>query len=207
VAIRLRRTRSQTVRKFRLHKQEWVDPHPWIPGTKPEKILFAGLVKRGIYFRYQDDFPIEDRYISGILQDRNFKPDFIVPEWKIIFDPYGDFVHSRPEAIGTKERPGPDAWKEVYYRSKGYEFIHPWSSQVEAFGADWFISLSERLKHPPMFKLGREDLLHKAARGYKLGPNLGLGANAVAAANHARAKPKSLTLRVGQRRRNIRRTR
>lgn len=207
MALRVRRERRQSIGKFKLTKADWIDPYPWIPGTRPEKILFAVLVRRGIYFRFQDDFPVEDRYLSAILQERNFKPDFIVPEWKIIYDPYGDFVHSQPSAIGTPERPGPDVWKDVYYRSKGYEFIHPWSSQIEQSGGDWMVDLSKRIHLPPMFPLNKEDAQWKAAQGYKLGPNLGLGANAVAAANHARARPKSLGLRVGQRRRNVRRTR
>lgn len=199
--LRVRRERRQSVGRFKIKKAEWIDPFPWIPGTHPEKLLFASLVARRIYFIFQGDFPITDRFVFPLLQDRNFKPDFVVPEWKIIYDPYGDFAHSRPESIGTPAHPGPDVWKQVYYEGKGYEFIHPWSSQIETLGPEWMIDLSTRIHHPPMFPLSKEDQAFKRAYGYRLGPNLGAGATGTAAANHARAKPKPIGLRAGRRRR------
>jgi hypothetical protein len=151
--FRVRRERRSGTGKFKLKKPLWVDPFPWIPGTHPEKLLFAALVRRGIYFRFQDDFPKADQRVFPILQDRDFKPDFIVPEWKIIYDPYGDFAHSQPRAFGQMGKdgkwiPGSDVWKQVYYESKGYEFIHPWTSDIERFGPDWMIDMSDRIHQP-----------------------------------------------------------
>ena len=183
----IRRTRRPG--HIRLHRPRWIDPFPGIPGTEPEKRIFAALVSRRIYFIFQGDFPIEDRYISGLLQVRNFKPDFIVPEWKVIFDPFSEFHHSLPDAIES------DAWKSVYYESKGYEFIHPWSKDVEEQGGNWAINLSTRLHGPPRFPLNKEEASYKARVGYHLGPNLGLGSTSVAAANRKRRRPKALRLR------------
>lgn len=203
MTLRVRRTRRAGVGKFKLKAPEWVDPFPWIPGTHPEKLLFAALVRRRIYFRFQDDFPKADKRVFPILQDRDFKPDFVVPEWKIIYDPYGDFAHSQPRSFGQFKNgvwvPGADVWKQVYYESKGYEFIHPWTSDIERFGPDWMIDQADRIHHPPMFPLDAEDRAHKAATGYKLGPYLGLGAKSTGIANHLRAKPHPKTVRVGQR--------
>jgi hypothetical protein len=203
MTLRVRRERAGH-RGFRLKQPVWVDPFPFIPGTHPEKLLFAALYRRGIYFRFQDDFPIADKHKFPILQDRDFKPDFIVPEYKIIYDPYGDFAHSQPRSFGKylpdgTYIPGADVWKQVYYESKGYEFIHPWTSEIEKYGADWMIDQSQRIHHAPQFKL--TDPLDIAAKptGYRLGPNLGLGANSTAIANHLRAKPHPKTMRVGQR--------
>lgn len=182
-------------RKFRVKKAAWIDPFPWIAGTHPEKLLFAALVRRRIYFIFQGELTLGK---GGLLQDRNFKPDFIVPEWKIIYDPYGDFAHTQARAIGTREKPGADVWKEVYYRSLGYEFIHPWTSVIERLGADWMIDLSDRLHKPPMFPLTPEDAAWKKRQGYKLGPNVGLGSNSTAIANHLRAKGKPRTIRVNR---------
>lgn len=206
MTLRVRRDRRRGPVRWKLKKPEWIDPYPWIPGTHPEKLVFAALVRRRIYFRFQDDFPVADKRVFPILQDRDFKPDFIIPEWKVILDPYGDFAHSQPRSFGHRDPngswvPGSDVWKQVYYESKGYEFIHPWTSDIEKYGPDWMINLSSRLRQPPLFKLTDPRDIAAKPQGYLLGPNLGLGANATAAANHLRAKPKPLGLRVGQRKR------
>lgn len=182
--------RRRRITKFRLRKAAWIDPFPWIPGTAPEKRIFAALVQRKIYFIFQGDFPIEDRVLSGLLQQRDFKPDFIIPEYKVILDPFSEFHHSLPDAIQS------DAWKSVYYNSKGYEFVHSWSLDVEKFGGDWAVMQSVRLRGAPRFPLNKEEQSFKNTVGYRLGPNLGLGSTSVAAANRKRKRPKALGLRT-----------
>lgn len=199
MALRTRRIRRQGPTKFRLKKREWIDPFPFIPGTRPEKMIFAALVARGIYFIFQGDFPVDDRYRSPLLQERNFKPDIIVPEWKVIYDPFSEFHHSLPDAIKS------DAIKAMIYEGKGYEFVHPWSKEVEEKGGEWAVHESKRIFGPKLADLSKEDQRIKAQVGYRLGPNLGLGAFSVGIANSKRTKPKSKDLRVGRRRRTIRR--
>ena len=187
--IGVRRRRRQDGVKFRLHAARWLDPFPDIEGTVPEKMIFAELVRQGFYFIFQGDFPKADRYVQVTADDPDFKPDIIVPEWKVIFDPFGDYHHSKESARAS------DARKLAFYEAKGYEFIHPWSSDVERFGGAWVLQQSKRIYGPPMFKLDAEDQMWKFSRGYKLGPNVGLGLAGIRAANRKRARPKSPLLR------------
>jgi len=201
VPARLGTRRNRRVSTFRLHKPEWIDPFPEIPGTRPEKRVFEALVKRGIYFVFQGDFSAAEKKRSALLQVALFKPDFIIPEWRVILDPFGDFAHSQPAAVRR------DFWKMIYYESigtkVGYEFIHPWSTDIERNGGDWVVGLSKRLGGPKLAQLSAEDRAHRA-RGFRLGENLGLGATGVAAANRARARPKMVGLRRGRGRRRTR---
>lgn len=187
--------RHRRISKFRLHKPQWIDPYPGIPGTRPEKRVFEALVNRRIYFVFQGDFSAAEKKHSPLLQVVGFKPDFIIPEWRVILDPFGDFAHTQPHAL---ER---DQIKLIYYEAIGpkigYEFIHPWSTDIERYGGDWVITLSKRLMGPKLAQLSAEDRAHQASRGYKLGENLGLGATGTGAANRARRRPPAVRLRRG----------
>lgn len=170
---------------FRLHKPRWVDPFPWIPGTEPEKRIFEALVRRGIYFKFQFDLTREELEKSGgLLTPSAFKPDFIVPEYKVIIDPFSDFHHSLPDA---RKR---DVFKYVLYvRVLGYKFYTPWSSEVIREGGLRIIQGIPEFYGPPTVELkDPKDIEAKRSPGYRLGPNLGLGANSVAAANKKRAR-------------------
>ena len=63
-----------------------------IPATIPEKLVFAELVQRevGFYFSwYIGDIPftwVHERY----------RPDFILPDYRIIIEVYGVYWHTRP---------------------------------------------------------------------------------------------------------------
>lgn len=193
-----RRKRRSTRGVFRLKKPIWRDPFPQIPGTRPEKRLFEALWRRGIYFIFQGDLPAEDRFNSPLLQPTDFKPDFIVPEWKIIYDPFGDFAHTQTDSIVR------DRIKSVLYQALGYEFIHPWSTELEEFGGDWMVDLSHRIHGPKLFKLPDKEKPF-FAHGYRIGENVGLGATSVAAANSKRTKvkPRTIRRRVGRGRRRL----
>ena len=184
-----RRRRRQDGVKFRLQAARWIDPFPWIAGTVPEKIVFAELVRQGVYFVFQGDFPKADRYVQVTAEDPGFQPDFVLPEWKIILDPFGDYHHSKEEARAS------DARKLVFYEAKGYEFIHPWSSDIERYGGGWVLAQSQRLKGPPMFPLDPEDQRYKLSPGYRLGTHVGAGLAGIRAANRKRARPKAPLLR------------
>lgn len=191
--LSIRRNRRKRPTKFRIHKAEWIDPFPDILGTRPEKMIFAELVARRIYFIYQGDWPIADRSISVLAQARYFKPDFIVPEYKVIFDPFSDYFHSTPAAIKS------DYWKSVDYTGKGYEFVTSWSTEVEAKGGSWAVNQSKRILLPPVQPLqDAEDIYWKRVQGYRLGPNVGLGATSTAAANRRRRRQLSPVLRPSQ---------
>ena len=203
-----RRQRRVGKNAFRLKKTPWRDPYPAIPGTEPEKRLFEALMRRHVYFIFQGDAPdLVKTERRLLLNDRIFKPDFILPEYKVIIDPFGVFHHSLPEAIKR------DAWKSVVYRAAGYAFYHPWWSErgwewqegsaFTPLGTNTLAVLARipELRRPPAFKLkDPKDIAAKRSPGYRLGKNLGAGANSVALANATRKRPKALGLRVGRRR-------
>ena len=195
-----RRRRRRDPVKFRLFTPKWQDPYPEVAGTLPEKIIFAELRLSGIYFIFQGDFPKEDRYVQVSADDPGFKPDFILPEWKVILDPFGDYHHSKDfageEALNKLTLS--DSRKLMFYEKKGYEFVHPWSSEVLKYGGGWVLQQSKRLQGPPLFPLNPEESRFKAMQGWHPGEHIGLGSTGVGAANTARAKrrgTKTLLLR------------
>lgn len=120
--VKVRRGRRQTPGKYRLKKAPWWDPFPWIPGTEPEKRVFAALYELKVYFIYQGQVPEFDRggeYWQ--MRPPNYKPDFVLPEYRLIIDPFSPFHHSLEEAV---ER---DVNKVVAYSVAGYAYYHPWA--------------------------------------------------------------------------------
>lgn len=203
---RLSARRTRRPSKFRRRVAHWIDPYPQIPGTLPEKMIFDALKRRRIYFIFQGELA-DLGYGNGnstLLQDVGFQPDIVCPEYKVIYDPFGDFAHSKSSSVGSRydvtqrinlEHIGRDAWKSVYYRSLGFEFIHPWSTDVAKYGGDWVVDQSQNIRRPVQFALNSTDLFYKMTLGYRLGKHVGAGANAQALANSKRRKPKPFTLK------------
>lgn len=120
--VRVRRTRRQAPGRFKLHKPGWVDPYPMIPGTEPEKRVFAMLMMMRVFFIYQGQVPeFEKGSPMFTLGPPNYKPDFVLPEYRLIIDPFSPFHHSLLEAV---ER---DVRKVVAYSAAGYAYYHPWA--------------------------------------------------------------------------------
>lgn len=120
MALQVNRTRSG--KGFRLHKPKWIDPYPEIPGTEPEKRVFAALRLMNIYFIYQGQVPeFEKGNPFWTLAPPNYKPDFVLPEYRLIIDPFSPFHHSKKEAV---ER---DVRKVAAYSVAGYAYYHPWA--------------------------------------------------------------------------------
>lgn len=120
--VKVRRGRRQTPGTFRLRKPPWWDPFPFIEGTEPEKRVFAALYDMRIFFIYQGQVPeFEKGGEFWTLAPPNYKPDFVLPEYKLIIDPFSPFHHSLEEAV---ER---DVRKVVAYAAAGYAYYHPWA--------------------------------------------------------------------------------
>lgn len=193
-SLRTRRNRRQGGVKFRIYTPKWQDPYPWIPGTEPEKRTFAALVRHGFYFWFQPERLIPEDYTTAALEQgtlltkHDYVPDFVLPEYKVIFDPFGDYHHSLPQQREA------DGWKMAYYESMGYEFVHDWASIINRNGGEWFLGRSKRIWQAPKYKLSPLDQARKASVGYFLGPNLGLGSKSVAISNKKRAVRKTLGL-------------
>lgn len=216
-----RRNRRQTRVKFRLHKPQWIDPYPQIPGTEPEKRIFAELVNRRIFFIYQGQIPELTRGLYVTLAIPGYKPDFVIPEYKVIIDPFSPFHHSLPDAA---ER---DRAKIALYTAFGYTYYYPWAIApgvflldqrtlapnrnnplrprvrdpltVKGSAADVIAAIPE-LRRPKIGKLTDKQKRLAKHPGYELGPFLGAGANSVGAANRKRRKPPKLGLQTGTRR-------
>lgn len=225
MALKTRRHRRQTVGRFKLHKQEWVDPYPQIDGTEPEKRVFAQLIAHGIYFIFQGQIP--EFEVGGKMYyaaPPNYKPDFVLPEYKLIIDPFSPFHHSLKDAA---ER---DADKIARYAAAGYAYYHPWAigpgiwswtqrhdvvnrklnsaygkvnrkiTRGQVFGTYDMLSMIPELTMGPRYPLiDPRDVKAKRSPGYRIGQYLGAGANSVAAANHKRRRPPLLSLRSGSR--------
>ena len=122
MAIRTRRKRRQTEGRFKLHQTPWFDPNPGIPGTEPEKRVFAMLKEMGIYFIYQGQVPeFEKGNKYWQMAPPGYKPDFVLPEYRLIIDPFSPFHHSLKEAVAR------DIEKVVSYSVVGYAYYHPWA--------------------------------------------------------------------------------
>jgi hypothetical protein len=218
MALRQRRKRRTGVGRFIQRKAPWIDPFPHIPGTEPEKRIFAELHQRRYFFIFQ----------GQVAAKPYFKPDFVLPEYKVIIDPFSPFHHSLEEAVAR------DSEKIAMYTALGYRYYHPWAIAPGIFLFDqnvWRRVVKEQTPYGPIYRLKKgekltgvkgsaadvinaiaelrrkplDNLTPKQKRlkkfpGYELGPNVGLGANSVAAANRSRAKPKRVTLKRGTRR-------
>jgi hypothetical protein len=149
--IQVRRRRRQTKGKFRLLKPHWIDPYPFIPGTEPEKRIFQALVMRRIYFIFQGQVPeltpggmgidlrksldkqtirAGGRVASVTLGLVAYIPDFVIPEYRVIIDPFSPFHHSQQESV---ER---DVRKVSLYNTLGYDYYHPWAVAPGEFVLD-----------------------------------------------------------------------
>jgi hypothetical protein len=207
----LRQRRSRGPRVWKLHKPHWIDPYPQIPGTEPEKRLFEVLVRHRLYFIFQGQIHELEKGLYVTLSIPGYKPDFVLPEYKVILDPFSPFHHSLPEAMAR------DAKKYGLYTALGYSYYFPWAVAPGVFvldqkgvpkvrgGAEDIIAAIPEFQHAPKYKLKlKKDIHAKAARGYRLGENLGVGSTSVAAANRARTRPADLTLVYGTRKRKRR---
>lgn len=122
--------RQERARKQRIFHRQWVDPYPQILGTRPEKIVYAQLMMRGINFYYQSMLLVN----LPLLQiSKEYRPDFILPDQKIIIEVQGVYFHSKPEAIES------DAYKQALYNLMGYTVLAWWDYDIEANVVDLFI--------------------------------------------------------------------
>lgn len=199
-----RRHRRRGKGTIRLHKPVWVDPFPHIPGTEPEKRFFEALVLRRIYFIFQGQIPEFEEGIFVSLAIPEYKPDFVLPEFNIVIDPYSPFHHSQQDA---QER---DIYKMALYEAMGYRYYFPWAIAPGVFSLDQENAINMRGSAMEVLNVMPElakapgplrpiDQLAKAKDGYRIGENLGAGATSVAAANRKRRKPPALTLKTRRR--------
>lgn len=112
--------RSKTFR-VRGYKR-WIDPYPEVHGTRPEKMVYEQLVRRGIKFYFLNDFTYTIPEIDFI---KEYQTDFVLPDQKIIIEVQGAYWHSKPSAIES------DAFKLAVYQSAGWHVLAWWDFDIE----------------------------------------------------------------------------
>lgn len=118
--------RAERANKYRVTRSfVWQDPFPEVPGTVPEKIVYAGLMRRGIPFIFQSDLHIvlPDYDLEG---NDWYKPDFVLPAEKIIIEVQGAYWHTKADQIDK------DSYKYALYQLMGYKVLLWWDYDIEA---------------------------------------------------------------------------
>lgn len=99
----------------------FIDPFPFIHGTKPEKIVYAALSRRGIPFLFLNDIRFQ---LPEIEFDKTYQADFIIPAIKVIIEVQGAHWHSMPKTIEA------DAFKMAIYETGGYQVRAWWDYDI-----------------------------------------------------------------------------
>jgi len=114
--------RQERAGRRRIISRGWIDPYPTIMGTRPEKIVYGQLMMRGINFYYQSMLLVN----LPLLQiSKEYRPDFILPDQKIIIEVQGVYFHSKPESIES------DAYKQALYNMMGWKVLAWWDYDIE----------------------------------------------------------------------------
>lgn len=133
MALRTRRNRRQKRAVFKVFTPKWIDPYPYIAGTEPEKRVFAALLDQlHVYFIFQGQVPeFESGGAMFSARPVNYKPDFVLPEYKVIIDPFGAYHHSLADQAQK------DAEKIALYSAAGYAYYHPWTGVSGTKPGEW----------------------------------------------------------------------
>lgn len=102
--------------------KRWVDPFPNVKGTVPEKMVYAGLVARGIRFNYVNSFQFNNADVDFY---QTYTPDFLLPDLKVIIEVQGYYWHTQAK---TQEA---DAFKLAVYEMFGYRALAWWDYEIE----------------------------------------------------------------------------
>lgn len=116
------KVRAERAKKYQVSRYGvWIDPFPEVKGTRPEKMVYEELVKRGIPFEFQKwwrpNFELES--------NEWFRPDFWLPGLNIIIEVQGAYWHSKPDQIES------DAFKQALYQMSGIKCIAWWDYDIE----------------------------------------------------------------------------
>ncbi len=111
----------QRRKTYRAVKGEWVDPFPHVPGTRPEKMVYAQLIWRRLPFMFQTWLRVN---IPEANFDNWYRPDFILPDRKIIIEVQGAYFHSKPEQVEK------DAFKYALFQHQGYRVLTWWDYEI-----------------------------------------------------------------------------
>jgi len=114
--------RAQLAGVQRSRKGKWVDPFPWVHGTRPEKMVYAELSRRRIPFLFLNDIKLSFPEIELV---KEFQADFVIPSLKLVIEVQGAYWHSMQKTIEA------DAMKMAYYEAAGYRVLAWWDYDIE----------------------------------------------------------------------------
>jgi hypothetical protein len=190
-ALRTRIERRQSPVNWRVAKVQWIDPYPYVPGTVPEKMVFAELMARGIEFVFQaPGFPPgQENAPHFVKRLHDIRPDFLIPSIRAVIEVQGTYFHTQPDVEQH------DLDKLTEYRMWGWKVY--W-----IFDLDIIVAPHEAVEYAPEVTGAAGMLgtyLPKAKAGTYTAPGATTAdAEAVAAGNRKRARPKLPTLKVRQ---------
>lgn len=187
--LRFRRDRRQNPVNWRVQKVQWHDPFPYVPGTVPEKMVYAELRFRGVEFIFQaEGFPPgHENGPHFVKRLHDIRPDFLIPSIHAVLEIQGTYFHTQPE---TEQH---DLDKLTEYRMWGWKVY--W-----IYDLDIILQPHRAVEDCPE-ATGAAGPLGMYLPKAKLGPATAPGATtadaaAVAAGNRKRARPKLPTLKV-----------
>lgn len=122
--------RRKIQRLQHVYKGSWVDPFPTVMGTRPEKMVYAQLMFRGIRFYYQSMLLVN---LPLLKISKEYRPDFILPDQKIVIEVQGVYFHSMAGSIEA------DAYKQALYNMMGYKVLAWWDYEIENNIIDLFV--------------------------------------------------------------------
>lgn len=134
------RVRQEGPRDVRVYVPRWVDPFIWLQGSKPEKMVMAELVRRGIYFEHTpqtNPLPWRDWMFMDGQNPRKWEADFLIPQYRIWIEVQGSYHHTLPGQIET------DALRFAYIESVGWRPIFWWDFDIEGRLQDLFNAVPE----------------------------------------------------------------
>lgn len=147
-----RRERRLNGVKAKLVKPQWVDPYPWVQGTRPEKRIYEALVARHIFFHFQIllSEAVPDTKGLPVLNMKPYRADFLLPVEKVVIDPWDDFHHAQPDQARA------DAEKLAVYQALGFTTYYFWANDLERYGAAWAL---DQIPELPAYGDGRRPKL------------------------------------------------
>jgi G:T-mismatch repair DNA endonuclease (very short patch repair protein) len=92
-----------------------------VPATRPEAMVWWMLDKLNVPFLFQYDYP-DSLYTEAV---ENYRPDFMLPDYKILIEVYGSYWHMVPGQIKS------DRLKEAIYMMDGWKVCIWWDWEIE----------------------------------------------------------------------------
>ncbi len=131
--ILIKRKRPLTLEEKKSRVGRWrpkgglgfVDPFPWILGTRPEKIVYAFLMRTGIGFYFQTEV---DASNEAVQLFQWYRPDFVIPSLRVVIEVQGRFWHTKEDTIVA------DEMKFILLSLAGYRVVTWWDDQIDAIG-------------------------------------------------------------------------